>query len=52
MLHISEVLEQAGLKEAIYYNRLREYRAARGALDKQREWTIVIPMCYAADAAR
>jgi len=30
MLHISEVLEQTGLKESTYYNRLREHRAAKG----------------------
>ena len=29
-LHISEVLAQTGFKEATFYNRLREHRAARG----------------------
>ncbi|MDR1615958.1 MAG: recombinase family protein [Syntrophomonadaceae bacterium] len=29
-LPIAEVLERTGLKEATFYNRLREYRAARG----------------------
>jgi DNA invertase Pin-like site-specific DNA recombinase len=28
-LHISEVLEQTGLKQATFYNRLREYRRAK-----------------------
>ena len=29
-VHISDVLTQTGLKEATFYNRLREYRAASG----------------------